>query len=97
MEYRTVSVDSHLEVSPDRWRDFVDPEFRSAVPEVVQLDDGGDAWKMPGDGPVVPLGLNFSAGRGWENLYSSFHMVEPKKKKTSAKCAIKNTIKRFRP
>lgn len=71
MQYRIVSIDSHLEVSPDQWRGHVDPEFRSSVPEVVQLEAGGDAWKMPGDGPVVPLGLNFSAGRGWENLKPS--------------------------
>lgn len=69
--YRYVSVDSHLEVSPDQWRGHVDPEFREYVPEVVELDGGGDAWKLPGDGPLIPLGLNFSAGRGWENLKPS--------------------------
>jgi predicted TIM-barrel fold metal-dependent hydrolase len=67
-QYRYVSVDSHLEVSPDQWRDFVDPAFRDQVPRVVKLDNGGDAWKLPGEGPLVPLGLNFSAGRGWPNL-----------------------------
>jgi predicted TIM-barrel fold metal-dependent hydrolase len=66
--YRYVSVDSHLEVSPDQWRGFVDPEFQDSVPRVVKLDNGGDAWKLPGEGPLVPLGLNFSAGRGWPNL-----------------------------
>ena len=65
---RYVAVDSHLEVSPDQWRDFVDPQYRDAVPRVVTLDNGGDAWQLPGDGPLVPLGLNFSAGRGWKNL-----------------------------
>jgi predicted TIM-barrel fold metal-dependent hydrolase len=69
--YRYVSVDSHLEVSPDQWRDYVAPEFRGWVPQVVQLPGGGDAWKLPGEGPLVPLGLNFSAGRGWPNLRPS--------------------------
>ncbi len=66
--YRHVSVDSHLEVSPDQWRDFVEPAHRDAVPRVVKLDNGGDAWQLPGEGPLVPLGLNFSAGRGFHNL-----------------------------
>ena len=66
--YEYVSADSHLEVSPDQWRPFVDKEFREYVPKVIKLDNGGDAWQMPGNGGVIPLGLNFSAGRGWENI-----------------------------
>ena len=69
--HRLVSADSHLEVSPDRWRPFVDPEFQKFVPQVVQLDNGGDAWKMPNSEDLIPLGLNYSAGRGWENLRTS--------------------------
>ena len=38
------------------------------MPKVVQLPSGGDAWLMPGKSQPVPLGLNFSAGRGWEHL-----------------------------
>ena len=67
-DYEVVSTDSHLEVSPDRWRPYVDPAFQEYVPKVVQLPGGGDAWLMPGKSQPVPLGLNFSAGRGWENL-----------------------------
>ncbi|MEX1008998.1 MAG: amidohydrolase family protein [Acidimicrobiia bacterium] len=67
-DYEIVSTDSHLEVSPDQWRPYVDPEFREYVPKVVELPGGGDAWLMPGKSQPVPLGLNFSAGRGWENL-----------------------------
>ena len=66
--YEYVSADSHLEVSPDQWRPFVDKEFHEYVPNVIKLDNGGDAWQMPGNGGVIPLGLNFSAGRGWENI-----------------------------
>ena len=66
--YEIVSTDSHLEVSPDQWRPYVDAEFREYVPKVVKLPNGGDAWLMPGKLQPVPLGLNFSAGRGWENL-----------------------------
>ncbi len=70
-DYEIVSTDSHLEVSPDQWRPYVDPAFRSYVPKVVQLPNGGDAWLMPGKSQPVPLGLNFSAGRGWEHLQTS--------------------------
>ena len=67
-DYEIVSTDSHLEVSPDSGEPYVDAEFREYVPKVVQLPGGGDAWLMPGKSQPVPLGLNFSAGRGWENL-----------------------------
>ncbi len=67
-DYEIISTDSHLEVSPDQWRPFVDKEFHEWVPKVVQLPTGGDAWLMPGKSQPVPLGLNFSAGLGFENL-----------------------------
>jgi predicted TIM-barrel fold metal-dependent hydrolase len=67
-DFDLISTDSHLEVSPDMWRPFVEEEFREFVPKVVKLPDGGDGWLMPGNDKVVPLGLNFSAGRGFENL-----------------------------
>ncbi len=69
--YEIVSTDSHLEVSPDQWCPYVDREFQAYVPKVVKLPNGGDAWLMPGKSQPVPLGLNFSAGRGWENLKTS--------------------------
>ena len=66
--YDYVDSDTHLEVSPDNWRPFVDKEYRQYAPTVVKIENGGDAWLMPGAKDPVPLGLNFSAGRGWENL-----------------------------
>ena len=71
-DYEIISTDSHLEVSPDRWRPYVDagvPGVRAD--QVVKLPNGGDAWLMPGKSQPVPLGLNFSAGRGWEKLKTS--------------------------
>ena len=47
-DYEIVSTDSHLEVPPDSWRPFVDPEFQALAPKVVKLPNGGDAWLMPG-------------------------------------------------
>lgn len=67
-DYEIISTDSHLEVPPTMWEPYVAPEFRRYVPRVVRLADGGDAWLMHGRDVPVPLGLNFSAGRGWENL-----------------------------
>lgn len=66
-----ISTDSHLEVPPTLWEPHVAPEFRKYVPKVVRLPDGGDAWLMHGRDVPVPLGLNFSAGRGWRNLKTS--------------------------
>jgi uncharacterized protein len=68
-DYKYISADTHLEVSPDRWRPYVDSAFHEWMPKVVKLDNGGDAWQMPGPKAIkVPLGLNYSAGRGWKNL-----------------------------
>jgi predicted TIM-barrel fold metal-dependent hydrolase len=70
-KYEVVSTDSHLEVPPYMWEPYVDADFREFVPKVVKLPTGGDAWLMPGKSQPVPLGLNFSAGRGFENLKPS--------------------------
>ena len=59
---RILSADSHLEVSPDRWRPYVDKEFQGYVPTVVKLDGGGDTWMLPNSPRPVPLGMNFGAG-----------------------------------
>jgi predicted TIM-barrel fold metal-dependent hydrolase len=70
-DYELISTDSHLEVPPTMWEPYVDGEFQRFVPKVVKLPTGGDGWLMPGKDQPVPLGLNFSAGRGWENLRTS--------------------------
>jgi predicted TIM-barrel fold metal-dependent hydrolase len=59
MAYSLISTDSHLEVSPDRWRPFIEKKFQDSAPRVEKLPEGGDAWVMPGTGRTVPLGLNF--------------------------------------
>ena len=41
--YHTISADSHLEISPDRWRDRVPARYRDRAPRVIRLPNGGDA------------------------------------------------------
>ena len=41
--YRCISADSHLEVSPNRWRDRVPAKHRDRAPRVIRLPNGGDA------------------------------------------------------
>lgn len=61
--YEIVSTDSHLEVPPDSWRPFVDPEFREYAPKVVKLPNGGDAWLMPGkENPCCSASTSRPAG-----------------------------------
>jgi predicted TIM-barrel fold metal-dependent hydrolase len=62
-DYHYISADSHLECSPDQWRDWVDPEFREWVPEVVRLADGGDGWLIRGHEEPVSIGRSLAAGR----------------------------------
>jgi predicted TIM-barrel fold metal-dependent hydrolase len=57
-----VSADTHLEVSPDRWRPYVDPAYQTYVPRVIRLPNGGDGWVLPNSPAPVPLGTNFAAG-----------------------------------
>ena len=64
-EYSIISTDSHLEVPPYVWEPYVDAEFQGVRAESGTAAGGGDAWAMPGRADPVPLGLNFSAGRGW--------------------------------
>jgi predicted TIM-barrel fold metal-dependent hydrolase len=52
-----ISANSHLEVSPDVWRTYVDPEFQQFVPQVITTD-GAAAWVMPVTEQVIPLPPN---------------------------------------
>lgn len=54
--YHVISADSHLEISPDRWRTHVDPTYRDRAPRLVKLADGGDATLIEGR-PLSVLGL----------------------------------------
>ncbi|MCH2174030.1 amidohydrolase [Myxococcota bacterium] len=67
-DYEVISTDSHLEVPPYFWEPYVESAFQKYCPKVVKLPNGGDAWLIHGKATPIPLGLNFSAGRGWENL-----------------------------
>ena len=60
-DYEIVSTDSHLEVPPDSWRPFVDPDSRSSA-QGVSDHEIDDERLMPGKENPVPLGLNFAAG-----------------------------------
>jgi len=52
-----ISATSHLEVSPDSWRSYVDPEFQEFVPRVTDVD-GSAAWVMPVSEQVVAVPPN---------------------------------------
>ncbi|MFI5048027.1 MAG: amidohydrolase family protein [Acidimicrobiia bacterium] len=52
-----ISATSHLEVSPDEWRSYVDAEFQRFVPQVTTVD-GRAAWVMPVTDEIVPLPSN---------------------------------------
>ncbi len=72
-DFKIVSSDTHLEVSPDRWRPWVEGEFQKFVPKIIKLANGGDAWVLPSSPAPVPLGTNFAAGidrRRWNGPIS---------------------------
>jgi predicted TIM-barrel fold metal-dependent hydrolase len=63
MQYKLITQDTHLEVSPDRWRDYIAPKYRDRGPKIVPWPEGGEAWAMDGVKQVIPLSLNLSAGK----------------------------------
>ena len=54
--YRVISADSHLEISPERWRPYVAPQHRDRAPRLVKLSNGGDAILVE-NRPLSPVGL----------------------------------------
>jgi predicted TIM-barrel fold metal-dependent hydrolase len=55
-QYRVISADSHLEISPERWRGRVPAKFRDRAPRLVKLANGGDGVIVE-NRPLYVLGL----------------------------------------
>lgn len=55
-QYRLISADSHLEISPERWRDRVPAKYRDRAPRLIKLAHGGDGVIVEGRSLYV-LGL----------------------------------------
>ena len=62
--YRCFSADSHLEISPNRWRDRVPEQYRERAPKAIRLPNGGDAI-LAENKPLLPL-FQHNAGVPWE-------------------------------
>jgi predicted TIM-barrel fold metal-dependent hydrolase len=41
--YQYISGDGHMEISPEQWRDWVDPKYRDRAPRAVNMPDGSTA------------------------------------------------------
>ena len=41
--YRSVSADSHVHITTEKWADRVPGKFRSRLPKRIQLPNGGEA------------------------------------------------------
>src|SRR6266487_4164107 len=60
-DYRIISVDSHIEIAPDRWGHWVAEKYRGRAPRRVRLADGTDGFVIEGQ-PMYKGGPNFFAG-----------------------------------
>ena len=58
-KYNLISADSHLEISPDRWRDRVTAKHRSRAPRIVKLAEGGNAILVEGKA-LHPMALTIT-------------------------------------
>src|SRR6266542_1922343 len=63
-EYRVVSSDSHLEISPERWRSYVPEKYRDRAPHMIRLSNGAEAV-MAENQPLRPTWAH-NAGIPWE-------------------------------
>jgi predicted TIM-barrel fold metal-dependent hydrolase len=63
-EYRLLSADSHLEISPKRWTERVPKIYRDRAPRLVKLANGGDGIVVEGR-PLYVVGLAI-AGKPYE-------------------------------
>jgi predicted TIM-barrel fold metal-dependent hydrolase len=59
-QYRLISADSHLEISPDRWTPRVPKKYRDRAPRLVKLASGGDGV-LSENTPLYVLGLGVAA------------------------------------
>lgn len=59
-QYRLVSADSHLEISPDRWTPRVPKDHRDRAPRLVKLAGGGDGV-ISENMPLYVVGLGVAA------------------------------------
>src|SRR5687768_2298372 len=59
-QYRLISADSHLEISPDRWTNRVPIAHRDRAPRLVKLASGGDGV-LSENTPMYVVGLGVAA------------------------------------
>ena len=62
-DYRLVSSDGHLEVTPETWMHRVPQKYRDRAPHTVKLPDGGDAILVEGQPLQEANFLDLRAGR----------------------------------
>ena len=63
MQYSLISSDGHLEVPPERWHGYLDPQYRERAPRTVRLANGGDGMLIEGQPPLEANFLDLRAGR----------------------------------
>src|SRR6186997_1838039 len=57
-----ISADGHVCEPANCYVDHIDPEYRDQAPFITTLDDGTDAFVVPGMKKPVPLGFIDGAG-----------------------------------
>jgi uncharacterized protein len=58
-----ISADGHVCEAANTYTDYIDPKYRDDAPHIVTLDDGTDAFVVPG--MRKPVGLGFIDGAGF--------------------------------
>ena len=72
-DYRYISADSHMEVSPERWTKRVPLKWRDRAPRRISMSDGSTATLIE-NRPLVISGLDISTGGGDHHRISAHQM-----------------------
>lgn len=69
MQYEIVSADSHIIEPPDLWEKWLDSEFQSRAPKVVDDGEGGHGWDFHDGGKPMTIGLvTKTRGKNFDEL-----------------------------
>ena len=68
VDHPIISADSHVTEAPNTYVDYIDPAFADVAPRVVETDDKGDVYVIPGMPRTIPMGLVAAAGRTADEL-----------------------------
>jgi len=67
-DYRMIDADCHVVEPPHIWEKWLPAEFQDRAPKLVKDEEGGDAWQLQPDAPLMKIGLVATPGMRFEDM-----------------------------